>query len=235
MRTKLIRGAVAVVLATASLATAQANIVEFADPCAKARREFREQNSSIERQFAEAESNATGALANEVKNELWNELRGNLRKFYDEEVAPEVRKSGFEPNNDSFNKWSSAQIEAEGGVAKIEEKMADAYRKTVTEEIGKERSEVNATITAHKKELDKSCRMDAGNTVFRVGVRAAMAPIAMLGRNLDGAKREKTAIAKVIRAGTGISWDNIRKHGIAGGKNSEPRKFGRTLAKIGGW
>lgn len=43
--------------------------------------------------------------------------------------------------------------------------------------------------------------------------------------NLDAARRESTAAGAVIRGTTGISIDDINKHGWKGGPNSEVRKL----------
>lgn len=45
-----------------------------------------------------------------------------------------------------------------------------------------------------------------------------------IGSNIEGAKRESGDLAKALRATLGISWKDIQKYGIFGGRNSFFRK-----------
>jgi hypothetical protein len=56
----------------------------------------------------------------------------------------------------------------------------------------------------------------------------------MVNANIEGAKREKTVLDKAIRV-FGPSMRDIKKHGLAGGKNSEVRKAGRAIVRVFGW
>lgn len=51
----------------------------------------------------------------------------------------------------------------------------------------------------------------------------------IVAANIEAAKREKGDINKAIRATTGISVEDIKKHGILGGENSEARKLFKAL------
>lgn len=57
----------------------------------------------------------------------------------------------------------------------------------------------------------------------------------IIGRNIKAGEKEKTLLSKITRGTLGISTDDIRKHGLAGGPNSEVRKAGRAIAKVFGW
>jgi hypothetical protein len=244
MRGKILEGAMAVLL-LGSVVTAQADVVEFIDPCVKARREFSEQSTSAKHQFEIAARQESGPVTTETKTELWKEVDANMRKFFDEVVAPEFRKAQVQPTEENFASWKASQIQEAGGVAEVEQSMVEAYTKSVAEAIDRERGEMNTALAEQKKQLDGGCRMDAGNTALRVGVRAAMAPVALVGRTFERSKNEKTAFGKVFAVTTfGGSWDSIRKHGFLGGKNSELRKvvnvvqaplreIGKGLRKLG--
>jgi hypothetical protein len=62
--------------------------------------------------------------------------------------------------------------------------------------------------------------------VLRGVLTIALAPVEMLGRNWELAKRESSALAKPLAATTGISVDDINKNGgvfgcgLFGGENS---------------
>jgi hypothetical protein len=54
-------------------------------------------------------------------------------------------------------------------------------------------------------------------------------------RNFKASRQESSVLNKAIRSTTGISIRNIKKYGLAGGRNSEVRKAGRAIAKVFGW
>jgi hypothetical protein len=49
-------------------------------------------------------------------------------------------------------------------------------------------------------------------------------PVKIADGNIKGSQRESGAIAKGLRATTGISWEDMRHHGVWGGHNSVFRK-----------
>ncbi len=55
-------------------------------------------------------------------------------------------------------------------------------------------------------------------------MRIVAAPVKIADGNIRAASRERGEIAKVVRGVSGISWEDIRKHGVFGGENSIFRK-----------
>lgn len=53
--------------------------------------------------------------------------------------------------------------------------------------------------------------------------------VRLIRSNMQAAQRESNPTNAAIRATTGVSVGDIKKHGLAGGPNSEVRKIGRLL------
>jgi hypothetical protein len=78
--------------------------------------------------------------------------------------------------------------------------------------------------------LNKSCKKDVGNRALRGVLTTASAPIAVVSKNLEIAKRESGLIAKGVAGTTRASIDASAKNGgvfgvgLSGGDGSVFRK-----------
>jgi hypothetical protein len=109
------------------------------------------------------------------------------------------------------------------------------------------RSKNAALVTLALLMAMSNARADVTATACNAGVCAPVDPVVAgvfiaggmfkhnIEKNFQAARQESSVLNKAIRATTGISIRNIKKHGLAGGPNSEVRKAGRAIAKVFGW
>lgn len=231
MNTKL--KMIAAIAAVIAAGNASASALGIVDPCVDAKKDFRSVSTAVYSQVDDAYEAALSAteVPEEFKKAWMAALREEIRKLFDDELAMQLAKSGVSDMEAAFESWFKAEVEAAGGELALLPKMLESYRESVKLAV----DEASAQVAEQKKALEGDCKMDIGHQAIRISVNVATAPIRLIGRNLEGAKKESSVVNKALYASTGISVKNIKEHGLAGGKNSEVRKAGRAVAKVFGW
>ncbi|MEO1093141.1 MAG: hypothetical protein AAFX81_21190 [Pseudomonadota bacterium] len=204
----------------------------YFDPCLSMRSDFHaERNMALAAYNTEIANVDTMALTPEYR-EVWIKAKKtDLRPHFDEHVAPTLKDAGQTDMEGAFTAWSDKKIAEAGGDMLI----TAHFRQELKAYLLEERSATEANYAAQKRELDESCKMDAGNQAHRAAskliidgitspIAAPVAVIKSIDRNIQGASRESGEIDKVLKGATGISVKDIKNHGVFGGPNSVFRK-----------
>jgi hypothetical protein len=237
MRSFKIQGVVCgLVLAAAGSAHAE-GAFDFVDPCIHVRQEFDHAKSATHGnlQAALTQAGVVTEVPPEVKDQWWADLRVKAWEYFDSKVAPQMKTDGVEPTQEAFELWLKTDIAAAGGKEKFNAILLDKYRTSLSEAIQAKRTEVNKQVAEQQSDLDSKCKMDVGNQALRVTLSAVTLPIAIVNRNLEGAKQESGFGNQVIHATTGISIPDILKYGPAGGPNSVVNDVGRFFSNVFRW
>lgn len=200
------------------------------DPCIAAKDGFNEGRSQMRTIIKAKMDTAATAKPNEDYRDLWwKEKREQLREYFDKsQFASIIKKSGGSLDK-AFVLWLAEQIEAAGGVGKVDAVIEADFQKMTQLELSRRQNLTEVQFEKQKEELYSECKEDVLNQTLRATMTMAMAPIDLIDGNWEGAKRESGELAKIIRATTGISWRDIEKHGLCGGPNSEVRKLFGSL------
>lgn len=137
-------------------------------------------------------------------------------------------------------------------VKKIVDKEVAAFRESLTEEqFNTHLQELHQqSVVAAVKQLEferdnpdkenqqapeeQSAENQIGSTIGTYAIAAAAWFVNRIANNFNGAGNESGDGAKALKALTGISIDDIAKHGILGGENSYLRKIIPTWSDGGG-
>lgn len=171
----------------------------------------------------------TAAVTPEYREAWMKAKRAQLRAIFDTLVAPTLKDAGMQDMDAAYTRWFDKLIEAIGA-ANVDTLIAANFHQELKQVRIEQRGSGEAEIQSAKQDLDKSCKMDVGNQVLRGVLVSALAPVEMLARNWEIAKRESGALAKPLAATTGISVHAINKNGgvfgggLSGGENSFFRK-----------
>lgn len=229
-------GATAIFLALgATQASAGNGALDFLDPCVEARDSFRDQRMQILASYdAEIAAVETAAATPEYRDAWFKAKKEQARPIFNNEVAPLLTSFGVTDLNGAFEKWFSNEL-AQFSASELSALINEHFRQEMKQAYLEERATTNAELDRQKRELHNECKMTVGDQILRGTMTTVMAPIEIVKGNLEGAKRESSVLNKTIRATTGISVRDIKKHGLGGGKNSEVRKAGRAIGKVFGW
>ena len=198
---------------------------DFLDPCIAATDDFRKQSARI---MQVHNSNIANVMHAKVPTEYRKAWLAHWRKhlrtgYFAKNVAPTLKRMGVKDMNKAYRVWFEDKIKQVG-----EKRLATLIRGNFRRELLEHRRQTKAqsvkVLNAQKKELDQACKPDVGNQVLRATVTILAAPFNIVGKNLKGAKRESGVGAKVLKAITGGSVKDMKKHGIFGGPNSIFRK-----------
>ncbi|GGZ75661.1 hypothetical protein [Paraglaciecola chathamensis] len=200
------------------------------DPCIAAKKDFNKERyqmiNIIDKQINDAK---TAKPTEEYKDLWWDEKRRVMKDYFvNSELAELVRNSGGDTDK-AFVIWLATQIKNSGGIEEVEEVIEKDFQIMTAIELEKQGGATKKALDDSKKELYGSCKEDVLNQTLRATLTIAMAPINMVQGNFEGAQRESGEMAKLVRATLGISFKDIEKHGLCGGKNSEMRKLFGSL------
>ncbi|MET4363482.1 hypothetical protein ABIB06_004076 [Bradyrhizobium sp. LB8.2] len=225
-------------VATAALASTSALTPAMAgggffdkfDPCIEQTDNFRAERASYLRDLDIKVVDADSAAVTPRYREAWMKAkRLQLRTTFDTLVAPTLKEMGVQDMEAEYGRWFDKRLDAIGA-ANVDKLVAVNFHQELKQVRIEQRASGEADVQSKKQDLDRSCKMDVGNQVLRGVLTTALAPIELMSRNWEIAKRESGEGAKVIAAGTGISVDAINNNGgvfgggLSGGENSFFRK-----------
>jgi hypothetical protein len=218
----------------ASNAHAGGGVFDALDPCIKARDDFRAERAAIVQQLDRAVQDADQAPATAEYRAAWMKAKkAQLRPIFDSLVAPELKANGIQDMDAAYEAWFGRQLAALGndGADKL---VTLSFHQELKQVRLEQRAQGQAALQSAQDDLDKSCKMDAGNQVLRGALTIALAPIEAVSRNLEIAKRETGVGAKALAATTGISVDAINQNGgvFGGGLSGGPGSFFRKTLGI---
>lgn len=216
-------------ITTFSPASAQ-GFFDDLDPCIAAKKGFHEGRKQMRAIVqAKMDSADTAKPTEDYRDLWWKEKREQLREYFDNSQFASIIKASGGDVDKAFVLWLAEQIEAAGGVEKVEAVIEDDFQKMTQLELTRQKNRTEAEFEKQKNELYSDCKEDVLNQTLRVAMTMAMAPVNIIEGNWEGAKRESGELAKIVRATTGISWRDIEKYGLCGGPNSEVRKLFGSL------
>ncbi|MDX1010489.1 hypothetical protein GOE08_27030 [Sinorhizobium medicae] len=225
----LLAGAVLASSLFSTAAFAGGGVFDALDPCIEQRDQFRAERIAylevLDKNIADAEH----AQPTPEYHEAWSKAkRAQLRSTFDTLVAPTLKDLGQTDMDSAYSKWFDKGME-EMGPQNVEALVAANFRQELNQLRIEQRATGEAELQSAKADLDKACKMDVGNQALRGVVTAVTAPIGMVSRNLEIAKRESDLGAKILAGGTGISIDAINKNGgvFGGGLSGGPNSFFR--------
>ncbi|MBU3029727.1 hypothetical protein [Paracoccus marinaquae] len=200
------------------------------DRCIAAKDGFNEGRNQM-RAIIQAKMDAasTAKPTEEYRDLWWEEKRKQMREYFDKSQFASIIKASGGSLDKAFVLWLAEQIEAAGGVEKIDAVIDSDFQKMTQLELDRKKNLTEAEFEKQKEQLYGECKEDVLNQTLRGAMTMAMAPINIIEGNWEGAKRESGELAKIIRATTGISWRDIEKYGLCGGPNSEFRKLFGSL------
>jgi hypothetical protein len=218
--------AIAIVAVVVSPAFAGGGAFDFLDPCIKARDDFAGERQAVRVRIDRAETSIPAMTATPEFREAWMKAkRVDSRPYFDQTIAPALRKYGVTDFNAAFEAWFEDMI-ASVDPQDLKELIDRNYRELAKYEIAGIRAKTEAEYDSTKKDLDAACKKDVGSQVLRV----ALAPLGWIDGNFKAAKNEDNVVTQVFRAVTGVSAKDIAKFGPLGGPNSELRKLANTIA-----
>lgn len=231
---------IGIILATLMVASnAKADgALDFADPCIEAGRQFRSTTDALRTRADQmlAEWDRKSEPPGEIRGLYVEALREDIFKNWSE--SPEVKSllDLQRASNPSFDVRKFFLETVYPGIL-TPEKEAELvrdlfkvhYASILRPQLTQERSELDRKIAEQRSVLDENCKPDVFSQVVRATIGRMML---VVGNNFDAAKNERGEIAKLVRATSGISLDDIGRHGLLGGENSELRR-GLERAGIG--
>ena len=227
--------ALALSAALASPAWASNGTFDFLDPCVKATDDFRAERASVLTQLDQAVADADHAPPSDAYRSAWMRAKkSQARPTFDSLVAPMLREAGMTDMDAAYDKWFAAQLKAVGD-DKVGQLVTASFHQELKQVRIDQHAQGEAQLLDAQNELDHSCKMDVGNQALRATLTTVMAPVAMISRNLELAKRESGVGAQIVAGTTGISVTDFVKYGPAGGPGSEVNKAGAVIAKVFGW
>ncbi|KYK50141.1 hypothetical protein A1D31_39345 [Bradyrhizobium liaoningense] len=210
-------------------ALAGGGVFDKLDPCIEQVDNFHAERMSYLQELDKNVANADTAAVTPVYREAWMKaMRSHLRETFDTLVAPSLKDAGVQDLDNRYKRWFDLQIEAMG--TNVDKLVEANFHRELKEVRIEQRASGAAQLQSAKEDLDKACKMDVGNQMLRGTLTAVLAPVNMIARNLEIAKRESGEGAKALAATTGISIDAIKENGgmfgggLSGGENSFFRK-----------
>jgi hypothetical protein len=222
----------ALTLVLASNANASDGVFDALDPCIKAHDNFRDERAGIVQQLDRSVNDADHANAPAEYRAAWMKAKkAQLRPTFDALVAPDLKDNGTQDKDldQAYDRWFNRRM-AQMSSEDLDKLVTANFHQELKQVRLGQRAKTQAELQSAEDELGKSCKMDVGNQVLRVALDAALAPIGMVSRNLEIAKKESGELAKPLALGTGISVDAIQKNGgvfgggLSGGEGSFFRK-----------
>jgi hypothetical protein len=230
LRTLILAATMLTPVSFASSASASNGVFDKLDPCVEQVDTFRDQRDAYLRTLNRAVADAdSAALTPEYRDAWMKAKRSALRETFDALVAPALKEARVDDVDAEYPKWFDAQL-AKVGAENLDKIITVNFRRELKEVRIQQRGAGTAEVESAKQTLDKECKMDVGNQALRGIITTVLGPIAMVGRNLEIAKRESGELAKPLAATTGISVDAINKNGgvfgggLSGGESSFFRK-----------
>ncbi|MDY8108718.1 hypothetical protein U0C82_06095 [Fulvimarina sp. 2208YS6-2-32] len=230
MKNVLTTAAFALSLAVLAVPASAAVLFDSLDPCIGARKKFKQIRHDALTAHDRAIAMTSAAELTDGYKTAWVEAkRMQLRPIFDEHVAPELTKYGVADFDTAYTTWFDSQLAAyttQELDALITNNMREDLRKLA---LDAKNADVNM-LGEQKAKLNEQCKMDVANQVFRGTVTVAVTPFGAIARNIEIAKRERGAGAKVLATATGISVDAIEENGgvfgggLSGGRGSFFRK-----------
>lgn len=218
-------GASALVAAYSAPATA-AGALDFLDPCIQAHDEFRSQRNSILVGLDRAVGDAQHAEPTPEYRAAWlSAKRAQFGRLFDETAADDLRAEGVSDIDAARARWVDRRLSVISA-EQLSALVAANFRGELREVRLEQRSRGAGELEEAKRELDRTCRMDAGNQALRGALTVALAPLNAISRNLEIARRESGIGAQGLAATTGISIDAINRNGgvlgggLSGGEGS---------------
>jgi hypothetical protein len=229
LRDTLLSASALALAAVSSPALAGGGVFDALDPCIGAGDAFRAERTAVIQNDDQALARIPTMTPTPEYRKAWMATKKkNLRKTFDETVAPALTDAGVTDLDKAYEGWFAKQIDRLN-VEQLEQLITAHFREDLKELGLKQRAKNNADLQAQQADIDKSCKMDVGNQALRGALTVALAPVEMVSRNLEIAKRESGEIAKGLAATTGISVRAIEENGgvLGGGLSGGPNSFFR--------
>jgi len=222
----------ALALSFLSIGAGAQGAADFADPCVK---------------LTKNEKSTAGALrvAADRTAEEWSKVEEPTADLYPDvlkamkaalfmgwserpDVKPLLEREKKRDAAFDAEKYFGDEVYAAVVPAPEEKEMVNAfYKALVMASLVNGRAELEQTLQKRKDELNQSCKKDVFNQILRVTIGNAAQ---ILGSNLEAGKKESGELSKITRSTIGVSLDDIQKHGLTGGPNSELNKALNNLA-----
>ncbi len=229
LRNAFLSASALVLVAVSSPALASGGVFDALDPCIGAKDAFRAERAAVIQYDDQALARIPTMTPTPEYRKVWMATKKkDLRKNFDETVAPALTDAGVTDLEKAYEGWFARQL-ARLSPEKLEQLITAHFREDVKELGLKQRARNNADLQAQQADLDKSCKMDVANQTLRGALTIVLAPVETVSRNLEIAKRESGAIAKGLAASTGISVRAIEENGgvFGGGLSGGPNSFFR--------
>lgn len=172
-----------------------------------------------------------------------NEMTNQLRVEFVRKYGTVIRGSGGNVETAFRLWWVRKGFRQAGGQRGIFQSALKAFRRMALKEARRQSSAVLRRLENDQRNLYRRCRPDVVSqairlprSVFQESIRRTKKTFknSLFGRNFQGARRERGVVGKLLKGTTGISVRDARRNPW-GGRNSEPRKFGRAIGKVFGW
>ena len=228
--TIFLSGIALTVILLSSPAFAGGGVFDALDPCIEQTDHFRAERISYLQDLDKNVASADTAAVTAQYREAWMKAkRAQLRSTFDGLVAPTLREEGVLDMEAAYGRWFEHQLDSIGR-ENVNKLISVNFHEELKQLRVEQRAAGEAEMQSAKRDLNNDCKMDVGNQALRGVLTAALAPIGMVSRNLEIAKRESGFGAKVLAGTTGISVDAINKNGgvfgggLSGGESSFFRK-----------
>lgn len=221
---------VLVMVATTTPAHASNGVFDALDPCIKQTDEFRDQRVAyLELLDQDVRDAATAPVPAAYRDAWMKGKRAQMRAAFDKYIVPALQDAGVKNLDEAYVNWFDNYFK-KLGAPKTDELVTVNFHRELQEARVGQRAKGLSEEKAAQDDLDNSCKMDVGNQMLRGTLNAALAPIDMVSRNWEVAKKESGVGAQALAAATGISFDAINQNGgvfgggLSGGENSVFRK-----------
>jgi len=210
-----------------------ADPMKIVDPCIQAREDFaenRQRAMALVDELIAKERN----ISDDAAMEIWlNNAREDLKEFFTKDILPEkvriIELSGGTADPELlFADWIANEVLKD---QELRAAVVSQYRAALDQQLAEERANVVAKFDKNKSELNDNCSMAFGDQVLRAGMTVAVSPVNILIGNLKAGEDESGFGAKVLRGTLGISANDMVKHGLLGGPNSEAKALAEGAEK----
>ena len=229
LRNALLSTSALVLAAVSSPVLASGGVFDALDPCIGARDAFRAERAAVIQNADQALARIPAIIPTPEYRKVWLATKKtDLRKTFDETVAPALTDAGVTDLGRAYEGWFAKQL-ARLSPEQLEQLITAHFREDLKELGLKQRARDNADLQEKQADLDKSCKMDVANQTLRGTLTVVLAPVEAVSRNLEIAKRESGVIAQGLAATTGISVRAIEENGgvFGGGLSGGPNSFFR--------
>lgn len=209
-----------------SFSTFAQGVLDFADPCIALGKKFKSSTDALR-----AAGDATAAEWSKMNSppaEMRPEILAAMKKglFQDWAKRPDIAPliEGNRKANPAFDseKFFLETVYPSVVTSDKEDEYVNALFKAIINSILiNGQADLNAQLSKQKKELDKSCKPDVVSQLIRVTIGNAAI---VISSNFEAGKHESGFLSKITRSTIGVSLDDIAKHGLAGGPESEVNK-----------